>query len=49
MDRGQIKEIGRHDELMEKSGYYRRLYDLQFQHGGLEQEPLFKTVQLAVG
>ena len=30
MDRGQIKEIGTHAELIEKSGYYRRLYDLQF-------------------
>lgn len=34
MDRGQIKEIGPHHELMEKSGHYRRLYDLQFQHAG---------------
>jgi ATP-binding cassette, subfamily B, bacterial MsbA len=30
MDQGQIKEIGTHAELLEKSGYYRRLYDLQF-------------------
>jgi subfamily B ATP-binding cassette protein MsbA len=30
MDRGQIKEVGTHAELIEKSGYYRRLYDLQF-------------------
>jgi len=30
MDRGRIKEIGTHAELLEKSGYYRRLYDLQF-------------------
>src|SRR5438270_4859626 len=30
LDRGQIKEIGTHAELIEKSGYYRRLYDLQF-------------------
>jgi ATP-binding cassette, subfamily B, bacterial MsbA len=29
-DHGQIKEIGTHAELLEKSGYYRRLYDLQF-------------------
>ena len=32
MDRGQIKEIGTHAELIEKSGYYRRLYDMQFNH-----------------
>ena len=30
MDGGRIKEIGTHAELLEKSGYYRRLYDLQF-------------------
>jgi ATP-binding cassette, subfamily B, bacterial MsbA len=30
MDSGRIKEIGRHAELLEKSGYYRRLYDHQF-------------------
>src|SRR5438552_5088820 len=27
MDGGRIKEIGTHAELLEKSGYYRRLYD----------------------
>jgi subfamily B ATP-binding cassette protein MsbA len=30
LDNGNIKEIGTHAELLEKSGYYRRLYDLQF-------------------
>ena len=30
MDCGRIKEIGTHGELLEKSGYYRRLYDHQF-------------------
>src|SRR6266513_2240772 len=30
LDRGSVKEIGTHAELLEKSGYYRRLYDLQF-------------------
>ena len=32
LDRGAIKETGTHAELLEKSGYYRRLYDLQFNH-----------------
>ena len=32
MELGEIKEIGTHRELFEKSGYYRRLYDLQFHH-----------------
>ncbi|MEY2481937.1 MAG: ATP-binding cassette, subfamily bacterial MsbA, partial [Verrucomicrobiota bacterium] len=30
MDQGRIKEIGTHSELLNKSGYYRRLYDMQF-------------------
>jgi ATP-binding cassette, subfamily B, bacterial MsbA len=30
IDSGRIKEIGTHAELLEKSGYYRRLYDHQF-------------------
>jgi subfamily B ATP-binding cassette protein MsbA len=30
MDYGRIKQIGTHAELLEKSGYYRRLYDHQF-------------------
>ena len=34
LDRGTIKEIGTHAELLEKSGYYRRLYDLQFNPPG---------------
>ncbi len=36
MDQGRIKEIGTHAELLEKSGYYRRLYDLQFNQRGEE-------------
>jgi subfamily B ATP-binding cassette protein MsbA len=30
MNQGRIVETGTHAELLEKSGYYRRLYDLQF-------------------
>ncbi len=30
MDHGHIKEVGTHAELMAHSGYYRRLYDMQF-------------------
>jgi ATP-binding cassette, subfamily B, bacterial MsbA len=30
MEKGRIKEVGTHAELLENSGYYRRLYDLQF-------------------
>jgi subfamily B ATP-binding cassette protein MsbA len=37
MDGGHIKEIGTHAELLEKSGYYRRLYDHQFNR--IQEEP----------
>jgi subfamily B ATP-binding cassette protein MsbA len=41
MDYGRIKEIGTHAELLDKSGYYRRLYDHQFNRpqeaGAMEQ------------
>ncbi len=30
MDHGLIKDVGSHRELLEKSVYYRRLYDMQF-------------------
>ena len=30
MEEGHIKEVGTHAELIEQSGYYRRLYDMQF-------------------
>lgn len=39
MDRGLIKEVGTHAELVDKSGYYRRLYDLQFQRHDGETVP----------
>ncbi|MFL6583147.1 MAG: ABC transporter ATP-binding protein [Chthoniobacterales bacterium] len=38
MDQGRIKEVGTHRELLEKSGYYRRLYDMQFNRGEEEAE-----------
>src|SRR5881296_1965737 len=37
MDSGRIKEIGTHAELLGKSGYYRRLYDHQFNR--IQREP----------
>ena len=40
MDHGRIKEIGTHAELLEKSGYYRRLYDMQFKGHQEEEAPV---------
>ena len=49
MDHGRIKEIGTHEELLDKSGYYRRLYDLQFNRGPEHRDPqpeeLFEVVR----
>ena len=29
LDKGRIAEMGSHEELMEKGGIYRRIYDMQ--------------------
>jgi subfamily B ATP-binding cassette protein MsbA len=42
MDGGHIKEVGTHAELLEKSGYYRRLYDHQFNR--IQEEPVSEAV-----
>jgi subfamily B ATP-binding cassette protein MsbA len=39
MQDGHVKEIGTHGELMEQSGYYRRLYDMQFKTNHGEEVP----------
>ncbi len=47
MDQGHIVEIGTHSELLNKSGYYRRLYDMQFNHegeGALAETPTLEEV-----
>jgi ATP-binding cassette, subfamily B, bacterial MsbA len=48
MDSGRIKEIGTHAELLGKSGYYRRLYDHQFNRTEeeLAAEPAFVVEEL---
>lgn len=37
LDKGEIKEIGSHQELLRLDGYYRRLYDLQFNSEGISK------------
>lgn len=32
MDHGRVVEVGTHSKLLESSGLYRKLYDIQFQH-----------------
>src|SRR5256886_17670004 len=39
MDQGFVKDIGTHRELLEKSVYYRRLYDMQFNRAGETSPP----------
>jgi subfamily B ATP-binding cassette protein MsbA len=39
MDQGFIKDIGTHRELLDKSVYYRRLYDMQFNREGETVSP----------
>src|SRR4026208_1378418 len=48
MEGGRIKGVGTHAELLEKSGYYRRLYDHQFNRLPEEQatEPAFAIEEL---
>lgn len=39
LEKGKIRETGTHDELMDKSGLYRELYDMQFKYeSGLTAE-----------
>jgi subfamily B ATP-binding cassette protein MsbA len=40
LENGEIKEVGTHAALFAKSGYYRRLYDLQFNRHHGEDVPL---------
>jgi ATP-binding cassette, subfamily B, bacterial MsbA len=49
IERGQISEIGTHDELMRHSGMYRRLYDMQFKDMSLATAGNGDMVQVVEG
>ncbi len=36
LDHGEIKEMGTHQELLKLNGFYKNLYDLQFNSSGIE-------------
>lgn len=36
LDKGEIMEMGSHKELLQKDGFYKRLYNLQFESQGLK-------------
>jgi ATP-binding cassette subfamily B protein len=40
LDQGEIKEMGSHQDLLKLNGFYKRLYDLQFNSEGIAKEKI---------
>jgi subfamily B ATP-binding cassette protein MsbA len=48
IEAGRITEVGSHEHLMEQSGTYRRLYDLQFESDRFERHPATESAEAEV-
>lgn len=48
LEKGRITEIGSHEHLMQQSGTYRRLYDLQFESDRFERHPATEAAEAEV-
>jgi subfamily B ATP-binding cassette protein MsbA len=48
LERGHLTETGTHDELMARSGTYRRLYDLQFDSDRFERRPATESAEAEI-
>jgi ATP-binding cassette, subfamily B, bacterial MsbA len=48
IENGRITQIGNHEHLMQQSGTYRRLYDLQFESDRFERKPATESAEAEV-
>ena len=40
LDRGEVREIGTHAELLQRGGFYAKLYEMQFEKKTLSTQPI---------